>query len=375
MLQNKIYQNYLIDIFKTFLTILLGFTLIAWTVRAVNFLDLIVESGYPVLTYFQYSFLNIFGILTKFIPLSFLIALILFIIKQIQENELIILWTSGVKKIELVKLFFLFSLIISIFYLVFSSLITPLALNKSRQILGKESLTSFLPTVKAQQFSDSFTGVTFLVDKKYNNELKNIFLQDSAKVLKNISSNKKKALTTIIASNGIINENKMIMFKGQIISSDKNNQGNDIIKFDQLSVDLSNFKNRTIKRPKVQETSTITLLTCLEGSIFYKISCEKNFKTEILPILNRRITFPLYFPIIALFASFLLIKSKKKFFFSKVSVFLYCFLVLLYAELIIRFTGISNLISKLFILSPVVLSILVYIFLKFKFSNEALKNE
>ena len=375
MLQNKIYQNYLIDIFKTFLTILLGFTLIAWTVRAVNFLDLIVESGYPVLTYFQYSFLNIFGILTKFIPLSFLIALILFIIKQIQENELIILWTSGVKKIELVKLFFLFSVIISIFYLVFSSLITPLALNKSRQILGKESLTSFLPTVKAQQFSDSFNGVTFIVDKKYNNELKNIFLQDNARVLKNISSNKKKALTTIIASNGLINENKMIMFNGQIISSDKNNQGNDIIKFDQLSVDLNNFKNRTIKQPKVQETSTITLLTCLEGSIFYKISCEKNFKTEILPILNRRITFPLYFPIIALFASFLLIKSKKKFFFSKVSVFLYCFLVLLYAELIIRYTGISNLISKLFILSPVVLSILVYIFLKFKFSNEALKNE
>lgn len=375
MLQNKIYQNYLIDIFKTFLTILLGFTLIAWTVRAVNFLDLIVENGYPVLTYFQYSFLNIFGILTKFIPLSFLIALILFIIKQIQENELIILWTSGVKKIELVKLFFLFSIMISIFYLVFSSLITPLALNKSRQLLGKESLTSFLPTVKAQQFSDSFNGVTFIVDKKYNNELKNIFLQDNARVLKNISSNKKKALTTIIASNGLINENKMIMFNGQIISSDKNNQGNDIIKFDQLSVDLNNFKNRTIKQPKVQETSTITLLTCLEGSIFYKFSCEKNFKTEILPILNRRITLPLYFPIIALFASFLLIKSKKKFFFSKVSVFLYCFLILLYAELIIRYTGINNLISKLFILSPVVLSILVYIFLKFKFSNEALKNE
>ncbi len=375
MLQNKIYQNYLIDIFKTFLTILLGFTLIAWTVRAVNFLDLIVESGYPVLTYFQYSFLNIFSILTKFIPLSFLIALILFIIKQIQENELIILWTSGVKKIELVKLFFLFSVIISIFYLLFSSLITPLALNKSRQILGKENLISFLPTVKAQQFSDSFNGVTFIVDKKYNNELKNIFLQDSAKVLKNISSNKEKALTTIIASNGLINENKMIMFNGQIISSDKNNQGNDIIKFDQLSVDLSNFKNRTIKQPKVQETSTINLLTCLEGSIFYKISCDKSFKTEILPILNRRISFPLYFPIIALFASFLLIKSKKKFFFNKVSVFLYCFLVLLYAELIIRYTGISSLISKLFILSPVILSILVYIFLKFKFSNEALKNE
>ena len=98
MLQNKIYQNYIIEIFKTFLTILFGLSIIAWTVRAVNFLDLIVENGYPVITYFQYSFLNLFGILTKFIPLSFLLALTIFIVKQIQENELIILWTSGVKK-------------------------------------------------------------------------------------------------------------------------------------------------------------------------------------------------------------------------------------------------------------------------------------
>ena len=135
MLQNKIYQNYIIEIFKTFLTILFGLSIIAWTVRAVNFLDLIVENGYPVITYFQYSFLNLFGILTKFIPLSFLLALTIFIVKQIQENELIILWTSGVKKIQLVHLFFFFSLGISIFYMVFSFLITPTALNKSIQIL------------------------------------------------------------------------------------------------------------------------------------------------------------------------------------------------------------------------------------------------
>ena len=101
MLQNKIYQNFTKEIIKTFLVILFGFSIIAWTVRAVNFLDLIVESGYSVLTYFQYSFLNLFGIMTKFIPLSFLIALIIFILKQIQENEFIILWTSGVKKSKL----------------------------------------------------------------------------------------------------------------------------------------------------------------------------------------------------------------------------------------------------------------------------------
>ena len=71
MLQNKIYQNYILEIVKTFFMILFGLTIIAWTVRAVNFLDLIVENGYSVTTYFQYSTLNLFGILTKFIPFLF----------------------------------------------------------------------------------------------------------------------------------------------------------------------------------------------------------------------------------------------------------------------------------------------------------------
>ena len=54
MLTNKIYQNFTKEILKTFLVILFGLSIIAWTVRAVNFLDLIVENGYSILTYLQY---------------------------------------------------------------------------------------------------------------------------------------------------------------------------------------------------------------------------------------------------------------------------------------------------------------------------------
>ena len=97
MLQNKIYLNFIIEILKTFFIILFGLSIIALTVRAVNFLDLIVESGYPVLTYFKYSLLNLFGLAPKFIPFSFLLALTIFILKHIQDSEFIILWTSGVK--------------------------------------------------------------------------------------------------------------------------------------------------------------------------------------------------------------------------------------------------------------------------------------
>ena len=103
MLQNKIYYNYFIEIFRTFFIILFGLSIIALTVRAVNFLDLIVDNGYEISVYFKYSILNLFGIAPKFIPLSFLLSLSVFILKHQQDSELVILWTSGVKKITLVN--------------------------------------------------------------------------------------------------------------------------------------------------------------------------------------------------------------------------------------------------------------------------------
>ena len=107
MLQNKIYLNFIKEISKSFLVILSwSFTLIALTVRAVSFLELIVDNGYPVGTYFKYSILNIFGIAPKFIPLSFLISLTIFIIKHLQDGEFTILWMSGVKKMQMVNIFF-----------------------------------------------------------------------------------------------------------------------------------------------------------------------------------------------------------------------------------------------------------------------------
>ena len=85
MLQNKIYHNYFTEIFKTFFTIILGLSLIALTVRAVNFLELIVDNGYSLSTYFKYSILNIFGIAQSF-PIAFMISIIIFIFKH-ENNE------------------------------------------------------------------------------------------------------------------------------------------------------------------------------------------------------------------------------------------------------------------------------------------------
>ena len=93
-------------------------------------------------------------------------------------------------------------------------------------------MNSFLPTVRTQQFSDSFKGFTFIVEKKINNEIKNIFLHDTGKNLKNLSPNISSDLnTTIVAEKGIVKERKMFLFNGQIISS-KENDESQIIDFE-----------------------------------------------------------------------------------------------------------------------------------------------
>ena len=374
MLQNKIYHNYLIEICRTFLIILFGLSMIALTVRAVNFLDLIVDSGYDVIIYFKYSILNLFGIAPKFIPLSFLLSLVIFILKHKQDSEFVILWTSGVKKIYLVNLFFIASTVILILYLLFTTFLTPLALNKSRLLLSNENFGSFVPTVRTQQFSDSFKGFTFIVEKKIKNELKNIFLHDKGNNIKNLSSNTAKIeSTTIIANSGIVSDKTLIMFNGQIISA-KNNFENEIIKFEQLNIDLSSLNNTTIKKPKIQETTTITLIKCLfDKKSTQNDFCNDDFKKEILSTLNRRIIIPFYIPVLSLLCSLLLVKSKKNYF-KNIIIFIYCFIILLFTELAVRYTGINTFILYVFILLPFSLLLILYSLLIYKFSKETLSS-
>jgi lipopolysaccharide export system permease protein len=371
MLQNKIYQNFFIEIIKTFLIILFGLSLVALTVRAVSFLELIVENGYPVLTYFQYSLLNLFGIAPKFIPLSFLVALTLFIVKHSQDSEFIILWTSGVEKIQVVNLFICVSITITAFYLIFSTFLSPLALNKSRQLLSQDNLNSFLPTVRTQEFSDSFKGFTFFVEKKFDNELQNIFLNDKSNVLKNLSSNTTSTNnTTIVANNGFIESQKIFLFDGQIISSKNNGTDTEIIKFEQLNVDLSGLSTTTIKKPKLQELPTLKLINCFTKNSIKSEICNQDFKKEIIPNLSRRIILPLYIPVVALLCSFLLIKTDKKQT-NRSIIFLLSFILLLSAELIVRYTGIYDTLIVFFFLFPFLLLLIFYFFLILKFSKEA----
>ncbi len=381
MLKNKIYKYFITETTKSFLTILFAFTAIAWTVRAVNFLDLVVDSGHSINTYLMYSLLNITNIITKFIPLSFLLALYLSIIKFERQNELLILWTTGLSKIKLVNLFFKFSLFVLLMQVFFATVVTPEALYKSRNLIKSSNFNTMPSIIKPNDFSDSFKSVTFYVEKKNSiNEMENVFIRDDANVFKSIApTDGDSSNTTIIAQKGVIEDKKLILTNGIIQTQNKNGEITNI-NFKQTELLATQLTPKIIIMHKMQETSTLTLIKCL----FLKfenlkkanlINCPKDGnKKAIVEFLARRIGMPLYIPMISLICCFLLTSNKKIKVFKRYSFFTYGFFTLILAEILVRYSGFSFINALLYFSFPIVVIPILYLILFKNFNNEKVKS-
>ena len=392
MLKNKIYKYFFTEIFKSFITILFALSAIAWTVRAVNFLDLVVENGHSISTYLFFSFLNITNIMTKFIPLSFLLALALSIIKFEKQNELIALWSMGLNKIKVANLFFLISFLFLLIQLCFATFITPSSLNKSRELVRQSDFDSISSIIKVNDFSDSFKNITFFVEKKnMNNEMENIFIRDESHYFKGIVADSKDSVNiTIMAKKGILNNKKIILENGLIQTQNKNKEINNV-NFSKTTLHLDSLTPRGIIKPKLQETPTHQLFRCLfkknnhldvSDSFFTNqalvFSCpEEDLRKDIISTLLRRLGMPIYIPLVALTASFILVANRKSKinFLKKYFYFIFSFLILVLAELLVRFSGFSKLHSLIYLLVPLVLMPFTYIILNQRFSSEKRKTQ
>ena len=378
MFKNKIYNYITLELIKSFVLILFSLSLIAWTVRAVNFLDLIVDSGYSTSTYFIYSILNLTNIMTKFIPLSFLLALLLTIIRLERQNELLVLWTSGVAKSKITNLFFLLSLFIFLIYIIFSTIITPTALYKSRTLVKQSGVDTVANLIKPNNFSDTFKGLTFYVEEKENNVIKNIFIKDDSNNLnsllpKNASAKNK----TVIAERGVISKSKLILENG-FIQSFQNDNTVKIIQFNKTLLNFDNLDNRVIKDVKIQETSTYKILSCLKDYYYNQIpegyikNCPKNNIAIVVETFSRRIIMPSYIPLISILISFILVytKNKKTKIINRYLFFSLSFMLLVLSELLVRYSGISSIGFYTYLLIPFVLLPIFYLILLNNFRKE-----
>ena len=117
-MESKINKYFLKEFLSYFIVVLFSVISVVWIAQAVNFLDLVVEDGHAIGVYFSYSLLSIPKIVTRLIPICFLVSLGLTIIKLEKDNELIVFWTSGLSKMKVVNFIFFISVIVMLFQLI-----------------------------------------------------------------------------------------------------------------------------------------------------------------------------------------------------------------------------------------------------------------
>jgi len=378
MFSNKIYRHFFSELSKHFFIVLFALSAIVWAVQSVNFLDLIVEDGHSVVLYLQYSLLNVTKVLTKFIPLSFLISIIITIEKFDADNELMALWTAGLNKIKIINFFFKISVLVTVLQLFLACIVNPAVLHLSRSLIKSSDINFVSGTIKTNQFNDTVEGLTIFVEEKSGNGVfKNIFIRDDNKIFKGLDSEKNTSNLTIFAKRAKIleTENNLLILENGTIHSESQEGKIQAVDFKKTRLSLAGMKTKSITQAKVQETKSKTLIDCLLKTESEKklLNCPAEEKIEVLSEINRRFGMPLYVPFIALLCSFLLINREENKF-NNLYKYLYgglSFVTLIMAEILVRYSGLSYYYSLVYYLFPLIFIPLLYleIIRKFLFEN------
>ena len=373
-MKKTIYKYFFYEFVIYFTVTLFALAAVVWTIQAVNYLDLVTEDGHAFTTYFYYSLLTLSKVLTKLIPFCFLTAIILTIIKFERDNELIVLWTSGLNKIHIVNLIFRISVLVMLLQLLLTNILNPTLLNFSRTLL-KNSQLQFIPSLlKEKQFNDAVEGLTIFIEKKDENQIyKNIFIRDDGKILSKIAGS---SSSTIFAKSGHMSEDEknLILYNGNIQKLNEDGDVN-IIQFQKTTLNLSGISTKSISEPKMQETPTVQILRCLTQNNTARHNCDDSKKSmmDTKIEINKRFGMPIYIPLISLISCFLLTsrKDKKMFYLNKYIYFFIGVLILILAEIIVRYSGISWNHTIIYYLLPIGTAPLFYLALirAFKYEN------
>ena len=377
-----LYRKLLKDYMVFFSTALISSSIVVWVFQAVNYLDIMIEDGRDFFIYIKFSLLNFPKILSKLMPFILFFSLFYVTIKNEFKNELLILWNFGVNKIDIIKFYLKFSLILLIFQIFLTAYMVPKTQDLARSYLRTSEVNFYGSFIKTQTFNDTIKGTTIYSEKKDEDGiLYNIFIK------KDIDN---ENFQTIYAKRGLFEEDKnrspvLVLFDGEntII---KNNQITNI-GFSKFDLNLSNTKTNTITYIKTQELTTLNLLRCLKlinkiNLFFIKITkkrienCSKENNHNIIKEAYKRLLIPLYIPVLTLISFLLIISSKENSNYLKFRVFVFLFglITIIFSEITTKFISnifINNI--KIFILPIMFLIILYLIFFycfNFKFKTK-----
>ena len=372
-----IFRKLSIDIFSFFLLSSLAITSIVWVIQGVNLLDIVSEQGHSLKVYFFYTILNIPKIFSKLLIFTYFLTLFVVLLKYEDNNEILVFWTNGIKKITFINFIGKLSIVFVLIQLFLTLMLVPYTQNLKQEYLKNSTIDFFPKLIKEKKFSNLNRNLTIFVEK--NN--KNGFL-DGIYIKEKINNNENKI---IIAKEGklIKSENgERVNFRlidGNITNI--NNKESINLKFQESLYELSKINSKTRKVNKLNETKSSYLFWCLNKFLKDRkdreIRCGlKNsflIKDIYEEIFKRTIT-PIYIIILSLISSLLIIKPKKTFSqkYFKFVLFISGFLIILFSELSYKFISLTSLLEIIFILLPISFIILFYLTLliktKFKMS-------
>jgi len=359
-----IYRKLASDILSFFAVASLSITLIVWVIQAVNFLDIVSEDGHSLKVYFSYTILNLPRIFSKILIFIFFISAYYIINKYEENNEILVFWTNGIKKISFINFIFKLSFFFVILQLILSILIVPYTQNLSRTYL-KNSNVDFLPTlISEKKFINIFNNLTIFVEK-YNKDgnIEKIFINEKI----NDESSK-----IIIAENAKIiklgDKYKIKLLNGGITNINEKNIYN--INFKETEYDLSKFTTKSITHPKIQEISTFQLIKCYRNynpNKIYELNdiCRSRELKSISEEMFKRFIIPFYIFILSLISGSLILKPKKNFFsrYHKFIIFILGFTVTVISQISFKFISQSKNIDLIVILTPLIMIFFYYLFL------------
>ena len=375
-MKKLIFKKFAKDVFQFFLLVSISISLIVWVIQAVNYLDIVTEDGHGFKVYFLYTLLSLPKIFSKIFPFIYFISLFYIILKYENDNELIIYWTIGIKKIEFVNVLLKFSIFYLILQLLLTTFVVPMTLDKARSYIRASNVDLFSSIVQEKKFIDTVKDLTIFVEEKNNNgDLKNIFLKEK------IGENKYQI---IIAKEGKIkkniNKNALILFDGKIINN--NNKKTNSFEFSKTEVNLLKFETKTTTHPKIQEIRTYDVLTCIVRlKYFHNTFLLNMFKTEKVLTncrieniadsfqeIFKRIISPLYLLVLPLIACLIIIKSKDDYNYTKYKfgLFMLGVITIIVSEISLKYAS-ANTFQNIYLLSIPILSFLfIYFYFKIK---------
>tara|TARA_Y100000816_G_scaffold96381_1_gene66986 strand:- start:2586 stop:3716 length:1131 start_codon:yes stop_codon:yes gene_type:complete len=364
-----IFRKLSYDIFSFFLLASIAITSIVWVIQAVNLLDIISEQGHGVKVYFVYTLLNVPKIFSKLLIFIYFITLFIILGKYVDNNEILVFWTNGIKKIVFINFIGKLSILFLIIQLILNLYIVPLTQNLKQDYLRNSSLNLFPKLIQDKKFTNISKKMTIFVEEnKKNGLLKGIYIKEE------LDNNESKI---VIAKNGkLVKTNNGYTFKllnGKITNIDQ--RGSINLNFKETTYELSKLKTNIRQENKLNETKSSILISCLDK--FFKVrkesiircSKENSFSIdEIYEEIFQRTINPLYIVILSLLSSLLVIKPKIDFIYNnlKIILFGFGFLIIIFSQLSYKFIFFKFEIEMIFLVLPIVLIFFFYIFLLIK---------